>query len=174
MMGQGQATQYGNGGYGNYPTPNGSSYPVYPSPGGQVGMTGGQPVQPKPSFCNNDQITESFSDWMGAEILPQYIEKNYKLTPEQYREGYANANRVNCWAYPDTSDNFNYEVHPAIGKRINKILLVNPKIRSQMGCPTKHPDNVYCDSEKALGSPAEPIKLAPQPAGNAESVRSVQ
>ena len=163
---QGQMGQYGGGG--TYPMPNGSSYPTYPAPSGGYGEATAQAAQPKPSFCNNDQVTESFADWMGTEVLPQYIAKNYKLSPEQYREGYANADRVNCWAYPDTSDNFNYEVHPAIGKRINKILLVNPAVRSQMGCPVKHPENVYCDSEHAINSPpveATAIKNTTQPTG---------
>jgi len=154
-----QAVQIGNDGYGNYPTLGGSPYPTYPSPGGLIGMAG-QPFQQKPSFCNSDQVTESFSDWMGAEVLPRYIQKNYNLTPEQYREGYANANRINCWSYPDTSDNFNYQTHPAISKRINKIMLVNPKIRTQMGCPEKHPENVYCDSEEPLNSAGE-TKVVP-------------
>lgn len=143
------AGQVGSG----YPSPPGGR--PAPTPGGtQGGM--GQGPGPKPaSFCGEDQITESFSDWLGVEILPRYIEKNFKLTPEQYREGYANANRLDCWTYPDTSDNFNSEPHPAIGKRINKILLVNPKVRGQMGCPPSHSEWVYCDSEKALLPPSQ-------------------
>jgi hypothetical protein len=152
--------QGGIGGYKKHPIPDGSSYPVYPSPGVQFGMVG-QPVRQKPTFCNGDQVTESFSDWMGAEVLPRYIQKNYNLTPEQYREGYANVHRVICWSYPDTSDNFNYQVHPAIGKRINKIMLVNPKIRTQMGCPEKHSENVYCDSDNPLGSHNAAPKVTP-------------
>ncbi|MGZ3804367.1 MAG: hypothetical protein ACXVB4_09175 [Pseudobdellovibrionaceae bacterium] len=147
-------------GQGQGVTPNGygGGYP------GGAGMAQGPPSPLKPSFCVSDQITESFADWMAAEVMPQYIEKNYKLTPEQYREGYANVFRTSCWAYPDTSDNFNWDVHPAIGRRINKILLVNPKLRTQMGCPEKHPENIYCNSEKPLDSAAAPVQTAPQPA----------
>lgn len=155
--------QYGNGGYGS----------GYPAPGG-MGMAQNQQTPPKPSFCNSDQITESFADWMGAEVLPQYIEKNYKLSPEQYREGYANAFRIACWAYPDTSDNFNYDTHPAIGKRINKIILVNPKVRAQMGCPEKHSENVYCDAEKPFSAQAEPLKIALPPNGTTEGARGTR
>ncbi len=125
--------------------------------GGLVEMT-----PEKPSFCNNDQMTESFSDWMGAEVLPSYIANNYKLTSDQARDGYANAFRVMCWGYPDTSDNFNFAVHPAIGKRINKIILVNPAVRSQMGCTEKHPDNIYCNSDKVMTSTDNPPQSIPQ------------
>lgn len=151
--------QAGQMGYGNGNGSGSGEYENYPMPVAGAGMP--QQQQLKPSFCNNDQITESFSDWMGSEVLPRYIQKNYSLTPEQYREGYANANRINCWSYPDTSDNFNFKVHPAIGKRINKIMLVNPKIRIQMGCPAKHPENTYCDSDKPLNSPDMPPRVAP-------------
>ena len=166
---QRNSNQYG---YGNYPPPNGSSYPTLPSTGG-VGMVQGQLTQPKLSFCDRDQITESFADWMGAEVLPQYIEKNYKLTAEQYREGYANVFRVSCWVSPEISDYNNTDTHPTAEKRINRILLVNPKIRTQMGCPANHPETPYCNSEKPLNSPAEPTKISPQP-GTADSIRGVR
>lgn len=166
-----QKSQMGGNTGGVYPVPGRSTYPTYPAPGG-YGLPAVQ-IPQKPTFCNDDQVTESFADWMGTEVLPAYIAKNYKLTPEQAREGYANTDRVNCWAYPDTSDNFNGDVHPAIGKRINKILLVNPAVRTQMGCPEKHPDNVYCNAERAIGAPNEPSRPILQP-GIADSVKGVR
>lgn len=116
----------------------------------------------KASFCDGDQIGESFADWMAVEILPTYMEKNYKLTTEQYRNGYANANRLLCSIQPGEGGNIGDE-HPSAENRINKIILVNPKVRAQMGCPAKHPENAYCDSERPIDSPDEPQRLsAPQ------------
>ncbi len=128
----------------------------------------------KPSFCNNDQVTESFSDWLGAEVLPSYIAKNYKLTSKQAREGYANASRILCWVYPNTSDNYNFDVHPAIGKRINKILLLNPAVRSQMGCPEKHPDSIYCNADKVMTAPDAPLHSIPQQNKSADSKKGTK
>lgn len=126
----------------------------------------------KASFCDGDQIGESFSDWMAVEVLPTYMEKNYKLTTEQYRNGYANARRLICSVQPEGMGNFGGEPHPPIENRINKIILVNPKVRAQMGCPQKHPTNVYCDSEKPLDSPSEPQRPAlPEQAEPARGVR---
>ena len=112
----------------------------------------GPPIPDPNSFCNNDQIAESFADWMGAEILPRYIEKNFSPTPEQYREGYANTMRTLCWL---DSEGLYYEdkgVHPMTSKRVDKVLLVNPTIRKQMGCAESHPTNAYCSTEKPLPS----------------------
>lgn len=130
---------------------------------GRVGENGGgsMPKNQSPkkvSFCQDDQIGESFSDWMAAEVLPTYMEQNHKLTTQQYRNGYANARRIACSVQADDEDR---GVHPPSENRINKIILVNPKVRAQMGCPSKHPENVYCDSEKPIDSPDEPQRMAP-------------
>ena len=135
---------------------------------------GGKPTSREPkkaSFCDGDQIGESFSDWMAVEVLPTYMEQNHKLTTEQYRNGYANARRLICSVQPDGSESFGE--HPPIENRINKIILVNPKVRAQMGCPLKHPENVYCDSEKPLDSPNEPQRLSAPPVMT-EPVRGVR
>lgn len=104
------------------------------------------------SFCENDQIGESLADWMAFEILPKYMESNYKLTTDQYRNGYANSFRPICNISSDDFGEMNSDVHPAMEKRINNIILVNPQARTQMGCPSKHPENIYCDSEKPLNN----------------------
>ncbi|MBK7844218.1 MAG: hypothetical protein IPJ71_11065 [Bdellovibrionales bacterium] len=128
----------------------------------------GPPTPQKPkevSFCENDQIGESFCDWMAAEVLPTYMEENHKLTPAQYLIGYSNAKRLICRIEPEEDEkNLKYlDVHPPGGDRINKILLVNPKVRAQMGCPPKHLTTVYCDSEKRLDGPNEPKSPSAQP-----------
>jgi hypothetical protein len=104
------------------------------------------------SLCN-DQVTESFCDWMGAEILSDYIKKNHKLSRDQFINGYANAYRPICKTRvisqnerragrmsPDFPD-----VHPQSAQRIDRILLMNPDIRRDMGCPSRHSENIYCD-----------------------------
>jgi hypothetical protein len=128
-----------------------------PGPGGfNNNLNTNAPGQPpkKQTFCEGDQITESFADWMSYEILPQYIERNYKLTVDQYRNGYANARRLSC-KITEEDGGYMGDPHPSTEGRINKLLLVNPKIRVQMGCPEKHPENLYCDSEKATFSSTE-------------------
>jgi hypothetical protein len=137
--------------YGQKIIPNG--YGIGSQNGG--GMPVGQPTT-KASFCDGDQIGESFSDWMAIEVLPIYIEQNYKLTTEQYRNGYANARRLICSVQTEEVESLNKDVHPAVEKRINKIILVNPKVRAQMGCPTMHTENIYCDSEKSMDGANEP------------------
>jgi hypothetical protein len=123
----------------------------------------------KASFCDGDQIGESFCDWMAAEVLPTYMEQNYKLTTEQYRNGYANARRLICSVQQEGMESFGE--HPPMENRINKIILVNPKVRAQMGCPQKHPTNVYCDPEKQLDSQEPRRPALPEPVEPARSVR---
>lgn len=94
-------------------------------------------------FCNrDDQITEALPDWMAAEILPDYMKANHsELTQEQFRKGYSNVWRGLC---NDNSDEM-FDEHPHIERRINNNLLVQPKIRQQMGCSEAlPPDRVYC------------------------------
>ena len=112
-----------------------------------------------PTFCEEDQIGESFCDWMAAEVLPVYMAENHKLTTDQYRNGYANVFRLVGDIQPDKPSNIKNrvkDVHPAKADRINKILLTNPKVRGQMGCPPQHPDYIYCDSEKSIEDIAKP------------------
>jgi len=125
-----------------------------PQGGGMIGNGGGYrpPMsassdnEPNATFCKNDQIGESFSDWMAYEVLPKYIKQNHKLTVEQYRYGYANSRRLICKIQEDGATNTG--VHPVVEDRINKLLLVNPEVRAQMGCPPTHSKNLYCDPDK--------------------------
>lgn len=105
-------------------------------------------VPPRPemnaNFCGKDQITEAFPDWMAAEVVPGYIQSNYRLTQEQYRTGYGNYFRLGC---RESSDQVREREHPESKDRINRILLPNPQVRSQMGCHTSS-QATYCDSKK--------------------------
>jgi hypothetical protein len=102
-----------------------------------------------PSFCQQDQITESVADWIGAEVISDYISKNYKLSTDQARNGYSNIFRLSCTS-PIGGGMMFPTVHPQLEKRINKIILANPQVRSQMGCPRKPAKTVYCDPSKPL------------------------
>lgn len=109
------------------------------------------------SFCGLDQITESFSDWMAAEITPEYISSVHpKLSKDQLRLGYSNIWRGNCDtdALPAMPS-----PHPEKEARTNRIILVQPKIREQMGCSKELNSNqVYCDTNKSHSSPPAPAK----------------
>jgi hypothetical protein len=112
-----------------------------------------EPVEdtdPTPVLCKSDQITESFADWTLSNVLPEYISKNHpELTENQYKIGYSNVFRSSC---DNTQPNMDYgqDVHPDLSARINRIILVQPKIRQQMGCPVTPPNpSVYC-AEKGV------------------------
>ena len=96
---------------------------------------------PKPNFCYDDQITESFADWLAAEVVAKYIEKYQRFTAEQYRDAYSRVLAGLSFTSPITG----FDVHPSAEVRINRILLVNPKIRQQMGCSPIHSQYKYCD-----------------------------
>lgn len=128
------------------PTHNGS-YPGYGNYGGVTyPMYYGASAQASPaftSFCNQDQITESFADWMAMEIMPDYIEQNHpELSVTQLRLGYSNMFRPLCQS--STTSGFN--VHPETDLRANAIALVQPKIRKQMECASP-PQHIYCPPE---------------------------
>lgn len=101
-------------------------------------------------FCENDQIDESYADWMAAEILPDYIERNHSaLSTEQKVLGFSNVFRGDC-EIKDALETFSslskkkFDVHPETSDRVNRILLAQPKVRTQMGCDAKMKDRVYC------------------------------
>lgn len=114
--------------------------------GGPIGA--GMPFPPRPEmtadFCGKDQITEAFPDWMAAEVVPGYVQANYRLTQDQYRNGYGNYFRLGC---RERSAEVLQRDHPESKDRINRILLANPRVRSQMGCNSPSPAT-YCDNNK--------------------------
>lgn len=157
---------YGGAGNDGYPMPA-------PGAGGGMGSPAAGPAAfpaagaaaaKSASFCENDQIGESFADWMAAEVLPQYMEQNHKLTTDQYRNGYGNTWRLDCEIPATGGNNMMYasDPHPSIEKRINNILLMNPKVREQMGCQETPKDRLYCDSEKAVVPAADRMSASPK------------
>lgn len=103
----------------------------------------------EPSLCRHDQIGEAFADWLAAEIIPEYIEDRFKLNKEQMIKGYSNVFRSYCVDKKSKE----LDVHPEDRSRINKILLVNPKVRKQMGCSEIHSDYIYCNINANKPSP---------------------
>lgn len=110
----------------------------------------GKSEKPPKSLCA-DQIGESFCDWMAAELISEFIKNNHKLTTAQYINGYGNAFRPLC-SSPNT-ENSDQEPrrHPHTTDRIDKILLVNPSVRKDMGCPEEHSKNIYCTPNSNIG-----------------------
>jgi hypothetical protein len=94
-------------------------------------------------YCDKDQIGESFADWLSAEVLSEYMAKQHPdFSRNQMRIGYTNVWRSFCNLEKHTNV---YDAHPSDDKRANKLMLVNPKIRQQMGCPAKlEPNSTYC------------------------------
>lgn len=114
---------------------------------------------PKKIFCYTDQITESFADWMAAEVLPDYVTDDPKLTAlstDKKRQALANiyAGSSLCTRKPSVPDmdaelyGETRDAYPSGARRMNRILAVNPKIRKLMGCgESKKTEGVYCNSE---------------------------
>jgi hypothetical protein len=119
------------------------------------------PARPAPDPANypkfdlgecgkRDQISEGASDWFANEILPEYMEQFHKLTPAQYRDGYANVHGFIC---RDDSALMN-DNHSSDGVRANAITMVHPKARLQMGCRKPAGDYRYCAEGGSAAVPA--------------------
>jgi hypothetical protein len=116
------------------------------------------------TFCKDDQIGESFSDWLSAEILPIYVETHLKsATPEQRIEGYGNIIRGMCRLGSSEGSEL-FTTHPDWRRRVNRILLQQPKVRQQLGCKEPHSRFVYCAVESESGGMISHVTAAPEPA----------
>lgn len=121
-------------------------------------------------YHQHDQIGEAYSDWLATEILPEYIGKNFpKLSQERLRMGYSNVWRMTC--SPEESFRaknsglrrrvVSLDIHPDTSLRANRILLVQPQIRKQMGCPETMKTAIYCSEEVRLKSLADSVTSEP-------------
>lgn len=96
-------------------------------------------------FCDNDQIGEAVSDWMAAEVVPEYIQKYHPtLTPEQSQIGYANILRYGASEEYEKYRSSGFDNHSSVRDRINKIFAINPLARKQMNCPETVNTAVHC------------------------------
>lgn len=120
-----------------------------PGPGPGPGEGEGPPLPDpeQPAFCRDDQIGEAVSDWFSAEIVPEYIRTAYpKLNASQRRVGYSNVFRALCPPGGLPPEEEEFDVHPNSERRTNQLLLANPRVRRQMGCPASAPAGVkYCN-----------------------------
>ncbi len=100
-------------------------------------------VQNDPSFAGkcstkdnvvNDQIGESFSDWVGSEVL---LDCERELGTPTEKLGDAVTKNVQ-WMVSNTvsaiAQESTWDVHPKLSDRFNKIYFANPQIRSAFGC----------------------------------------
>ena len=135
--------------------------PNYASPS-PIGYQYQYPQQPFSSFCDRDQITESFADWMALELTPAYIQKNHpNLTLDQRRVGYSNMFRPLC--KEQTTNGF--DEHPETSLRANALALVQPQIRKQMECARPAPTYTYCSAEGNRGTRPQPNNVNPNAYG---------
>jgi hypothetical protein len=99
-------------------------------------------------FCEGDQIGEAFADYMAEEVIPDYLESKV-LSSEQMRWGYSNIWRGQCADHE--GDHFKedgkvyLDPHPAQRRRVNYGILVQPKIRRQMGCTGQVEGHRHCE-----------------------------
>ncbi|MFH1263019.1 MAG: hypothetical protein V1495_06200 [Pseudomonadota bacterium] len=122
-----------------------------------------KPIRPTKSrkatysvFCGGDgptqmdQIPEATADWFAAEVIPRYIEKYHPDLSETFlQHGYSNYLRglqplfSRISEFKDPTDE-----HPQLEDRIDRILMAQPKIRTQLGCGEKTDgEPLYCPSE---------------------------
>lgn len=94
---------------------------------------------------SSDQIGESVSDWFAAEILPRYMDKYYSgFKEDQFRNGYINVFRQFCSPSRFKNQNEGFDVHPELERRVNAILLTNPRVQKHLGCSSEGLKAKYC------------------------------
>ena len=54
-----------------------------------------------------------------------------------------------------------FDPHPKLKERINKVILVNPIVRSQMNCPPISSDKIYCSMEYSEVKPIRDSGVVP-------------
>jgi hypothetical protein len=109
-------------------------------------------------FCGGDQIGESVGDWMAAEVLPVYMSKYHPtLTKEQKIIGYSNVMRSYCSKKESNGISpGRWDEHPEVEDRINRILMANAKVRSDIGCLPPKDGLHYCrPGEPFMGTRVE-------------------
>lgn len=115
-------------------------------------------------LCARDNLNEAVPDWFAAEVIGEYAEKYLpNLSKEQKAAGFSNILRATC----------NETIAPGAqhlpsNSRINGILLVQPKIRQQMGCAAEAPKR-YCDIDDPSSLLEKPKKEKPQKRGPEKS-----
>lgn len=100
----------------------------------------------KDFFCEKDQIGESFSDWLGTEVIAEYLNNEWKdLKPLQVKNGLANTWRDACTPGLGLHNVKSKDVHPPTRDRLEKIIMVHPTVRARLDCPPLNKMTMYCD-----------------------------
>lgn len=119
-------------------------------------------VPPRAILCTEqDQIGESVADWFAAEVVAKYIDTKLKnLTALERAEQLKMAIRPICLRKGEF-EKVKKITHPFIADRIDRLLMVHPKIRNALGCHSSSLAAGYCDGknpnptkQEALPSPA--------------------
>lgn len=99
-------------------------------------------------LCAGDQLGEAFPDWVASEVLPTYIAERFpNLTTSQRQIGYSNVWRSSC--IPAGTPLNPLDNHSDVEQRVNRMILLNPLVRKQMGCPEALPSGTkYCGEVK--------------------------
>lgn len=120
-----------------------------------------QPLNlPKYDYCNfnanetpgyqEDQIGESFSDWMAVNTLVEFM-KDYESSGAtiNWKNGILNTFKPICKNQTTYFLKNHYEsAHPSTLNRINKLLLPHPFIQDKLGCKPGVTKSIYCDPTK--------------------------
>lgn len=78
--------------------------------------------------CVKDQINETFADWLGIEILNDFLSSR-DFSSQQWQRGLQNIAKLSCGTYQKES------IYPQPVSRYNRLLLVHPSLREKMNCP---------------------------------------
>lgn len=106
----------------------------------------------KHHFCDHkDQIGESFSDWLGTEVLAKHITNDLSSsTRQQHIDGIASIWRPTCHDLNGLGRSNLGKVgsspHPVLRDRLSHITLAHPVIRRHLGCKDikSTPSVKYC------------------------------
>ncbi len=107
-----------------------------------------------PSFClGNDQINESFCDWIATEILYRHMKTNLsKNTKQHHINGIASVWRYSCNEHQSLGLSSlglqGDSPHPSSVDRLNRLTLAHPGIRREIGCDPLGDEVEYCDRNK--------------------------
>ena len=96
---------------------------------------------------HNDQLSETFADWIAVKITAQALEKfGASFSQKELEKSAANSVRDLCEEDEEELLKTDTEHHPSPRLRINKIFADNPKIMEILGCQVTGNEN-YCDFE---------------------------
>lgn len=115
----------------------------------QLALLGRSP-EAKPFCDKRDQINESFSDWMAAEVLARFMESRTETSRKQHIDGVAGIFRSSCNQVHQlgvSGFDRGYSEHPSTIDRLTKITLAHPKVRELLGCSLLQTDSEiqYCE-----------------------------